>query len=151
MYNALCVTNSQSCLTKYNVGNIMKTIISTDNAPSAIGTYSQAVKVNNTVYLSGQIPLVPETMTVISDDFTEQTHQVFKNLVAVCEAAGGNINDMVKVHIFMMDLANFATVNEVMSLYFAQPYPARAAVQVSRLPKDVLIEIDGVMELPNVG
>ena len=129
----------------------MKTIISTDNAPSAIGTYSQAVKVNNTVYLSGQIPLIPETMTVISDDFTEQTHQVFKNLVAVCEAAGGNINDMVKVNIFMMDLANFATVNEVMSLYFAQPYPARAAVQVSRLPKDVLIEIDGVMELPNVG
>ena len=129
----------------------MKTIISTDNAPSAIGTYSQAVKVNNTVYLSGQIPLVPETMTGISDDFTEQTHQVFKNLVAVCEAAGGNINDMVKVNIFMMDLANFATVNEVMSLYFAQPYPARAAVQVSRLPKDVLIEIDGVMELPNVG
>jgi reactive intermediate/imine deaminase len=129
----------------------MKTIISTDNAPSAIGTYSQAVKVNNTVYLSGQIPLIPETMTVISDDFTEQTHQVFKNLVAVFEAAGGNINDMVKVNIFMMDLANFATVNEVMSLYFAQPYPARAAVQVSRLPKDVLIEIDGVMELPNVG
>ena len=129
----------------------MKTIISTDNAPSAIGTYSQAVKVNNTVYLSGQIPLIPATMTVVSDDFTEQTHQVFKNLVAVCEAAGGNINDMVKVNIFMMDLANFATVNEVMSQYFEKPYPARAAVQVSRLPKDVLIEIDGVMELPNVG
>jgi len=129
----------------------MKTIINTDNAPSAIGTYSQAVKVNNTVYLSGQIPLIPATMTVISEDFTEQTHQVFKNLVAVCEAAGGNINDMVKVNIFMMDLANFATVNEVMSQYFAQPYPARAAVQVSRLPKDVLIEIDGVMELSNVG
>jgi len=129
----------------------MKSIISTDNAPSAIGTYSQAVKVNNTVYLSGQIPLVPATMAVVSEDFTEQTHQVFKNLVAVCEAAGGNINDMVKVNIFMMDLANFATVNEVMSQYFAQPYPARAAVQVSRLPKDVLIEIDGVMELPNVG
>ncbi|MFB0981277.1 MAG: RidA family protein [Alteromonadaceae bacterium] len=130
---------------------MMKTIISTDNAPSAIGTYSQAVKVNNTVYLSGQIPLVPATMVVVSDDFTEQTHQVFKNLVAVCEAAGGNINDMVKVNIFMMDLANFATVNEVMSQYFSKPYPARAAVQVSRLPKDVLIEIDGVMELPNVG
>ncbi|NQZ21408.1 MAG: RidA family protein [Colwellia sp.] len=130
---------------------MMKTIINTDNAPSAIGTYSQAVKVNNTVYLSGQIPLIPATMTVISEDFTEQTHQVFKNLVAVCEAAGGNINDMVKVNIFMMDLANFATVNEVMSQYFEQPYPARAAVQVSRLPKDVLIEIDGVMELPNVG
>jgi reactive intermediate/imine deaminase len=129
----------------------MKTIISTDNAPSAIGTYSQAVKVNNTVYLSGQIPLIPATMAVVSDDFTEQTHQVFKNIVAVCEAAGGNINDMVKVNIFMMDLANFATVNEVMSQYFTQPYPARAAVQVSRLPKDVLIEIDGVMELPNVG
>ncbi|MFT6125151.1 MAG: reactive intermediate/imine deaminase [Shewanella sp.] len=129
----------------------MKTIISTDNAPSAIGTYSQAVKVNNTVYLSGQIPLVPATMMVVSDDFTEQTHQVFKNLVAVCDAAGGNINDMVKVNIFMMDLANFATVNEVMSQYFQKPYPARAAVQVSRLPKDVLIEIDGVMELPNVG
>ncbi len=129
----------------------MKTIISTDNAPSAIGTYSQAVKVNNTVYLSGQIPLVPATMAVVSDDFTEQTHQVFKNLVAVCEATGGNINDMVKVNIFMMDLANFATVNEVMSQYFQKPYPARAAVQVSRLPKDVLIEIDGVMELPNVG
>jgi reactive intermediate/imine deaminase len=130
---------------------IMKTIISTDNAPSAIGTYSQAVKVNNTVYLSGQIPLIPATMAVVSDDFTEQTHQVFKNIVAVCEAAGGNINDMVKINIFMMDLANFATVNEVMSQYFSQPYPARAAVQVSRLPKDVLIEIDGVMELPNVG
>lgn len=129
----------------------MKTIISTDNAPSAIGTYNQAVKVNNTVYLSGQIPLIPATMAVVSEDFTEQTHQVFKNLVAVCEAAGGNINDMVKVNIFMMDLANFATVNEVMSQYFEQPYPARAAVQVSRLPKDVLIEIDGVMELPNVG
>jgi reactive intermediate/imine deaminase len=129
----------------------MKTIINTENAPSAIGTYSQAVKVNNTVYLSGQIPLVPASMEVISDDFTEQTHQVFKNIVAVCEAAGGNINDMVKVNIFMIDLANFAIVNEVMSQYFEQPYPARAAVQVSRLPKDVKIEIDGVLELPNVG
>jgi reactive intermediate/imine deaminase len=127
----------------------MKTIISTDNAPSAIGTYSQAVKVNNTVYLSGQIPLVPETMEVISEDFTEQTQQVFKNLVAVCEAAGGNINDMVKVNIFLQDLTNFATVNEIMSQYFQQPYPARAAVQVARLPKDVAIEIDGIMELPN--
>ncbi|WP_085300098.1 RidA family protein [Cognaticolwellia mytili] len=127
----------------------MKTIITTENAPSAIGTYSQAVKVNNTVYLSGQIPLVPATMEVISDDFTEQAQQVFKNLVAVCEAAGGNINDMVKVNIFLQDLANFAIVNEIMSQYFNQPYPARAAVQVARLPKDVEIEIDGVMELPN--
>lgn len=127
----------------------MKTIISTDNAPSAIGTYSQAVKVNNTVYLSGQIPLVPETMEIISEDFTEQTQQVFKNLIAVCEAAGGNINDMVKVNIFLQDLTNFATVNEIMSQYFQQPYPARAAIQVARLPKDVAIEIDGIMELPN--
>lgn len=127
----------------------MKTIINTDNAPSAIGTYSQAVKVNNTVYLSGQIPLVPATMEIISDEFAEQTHQVFKNLTAVCEAAGGTINDLVKVNIFLQDLANFTTVNEIMSQYFSQPYPARAAVQVARLPKDVEIEIDGVMELPN--
>lgn len=128
----------------------MKSIISTDNAPSAIGTYSQAVKVKNTVYLSGQIPLVPETMEVVSDDFAEQAHQVFKNLAAVCEAAGGTLNDMVKVNIFLMDLSQFSTVNEIMSEYFQQPYPARAAVQVARLPKDVAIEIDGVMELPNV-
>lgn len=128
----------------------MKSIISTDKAPSAIGTYSQAVKVNNTVYLSGQIPLIPETMAVIEGDFAAQAEQVFKNLVAVCEAAGGEINNMVKVNIFLTDLSNFATVNEVMSKYFSQPYPARAAVQVSRLPKDVAIEIDGVMELPSV-
>ncbi len=128
----------------------MKTIISTDKAPSAIGTYSQAVKVKNTVYLSGQIPLIPETMAVVEGGFAEQTEQVFKNLVSVCEAAGGSINDMVKVNIFMTDLSNFATVNEVMSKYFDQPYPARAAVQVSRLPKDVEIEIDGIMDLPNV-
>jgi len=128
----------------------MKSIISTDNAPSAIGTYSQAVKVNNTVYLSGQIPLIPETMEVVEGDFAAQAEQVFKNLVAVCEAAGGEINDMVKVNIFLTDLSNFATVNEVMSRYFSQPYPARAAVQVSRLPKDVAIEIDGILELPSV-
>jgi len=127
----------------------MKTIINTDAAPSAIGTYSQAVKVNNTVYLSGQIPLVAETMTVVEGGFAEQAHQVFKNLVAVCEAAGGNLNDMVKVNIFLQDLENFAIVNEVMSQYFSAPYPARAAVQVARLPKDVDIEIDGVMELPS--
>ncbi len=128
----------------------MKSIISTDKAPSAIGTYSQAVKVNHTVYLSGQIPLIAKTMTVVEGDFAAQAEQVFKNLVAVCEAAGGGINDMVKVNIFLTDLSNFATVNEIMSKYFSQPYPARAAVQVSRLPKDVEIEIDGVMELPSV-
>lgn len=128
----------------------MKSIISTDKAPSAIGTYSQAVKVNNTVYLSGQIPLIAETMQVVEGDFTAQAEQVFKNLVAVCDAAGGEINNMVKVNIFLTDLSNFATVNEIMSRYFSQPYPARAAVQVSRLPKDVAIEIDGIMELPSV-
>lgn len=135
---------------KKTTGNTMKSIISTDQAPSAIGTYSQAVKVNNTVYLSGQIPLVPKTMTVVEGGFAEQTEQVFKNLAAVCEAAGGSINDMVKVNIFMTDLSNFATVNEIMATYFKQPYPARAAIQVSKLPKEVDIEIDGVLELPNV-
>ena len=128
----------------------MKTIISTDKAPSAIGTYSQAVKVNNTVYLSGQIPLNPETMDVVDGGFEGQTHQVFKNLSAVCEAAGGSLNDMVKVNIFMTDLANFAIVNEIMSQYFETPYPARAAIGVKQLPKAVDIEIDGVMELPNL-
>ena len=95
-----------------------KSFISTDNAPAAIGTYSQAVKVGTAVYLSGQIPLVPETMEVVSEDFTEQTHQVFKNLTAVCEAAGGQIQDMVKVNIFLTNLSNFAIVNDVMSQYF---------------------------------
>jgi reactive intermediate/imine deaminase len=128
----------------------MKSIITTDNAPSAIGTYSQAVKVKNTVYLSGQIPLIADTMEVVEGGFAEQAEQVFKNLVSVCEAAGSSINDMDKVNIFMTDLANFATVNETMSRYFDEPYPARAAVQVSRLPKDVEIEIDGIMELPSI-
>ncbi|MDP7593490.1 MAG: RidA family protein [Litorilituus sp.] len=128
----------------------MKSIINTNQAPSAIGTYSQAVKVNNTVYLSGQIPLIPQTMEVIEGGFNEQAEQVFKNLSAVCEAAGGSVNDMVKVNIFMTDLDNFAQVNEIMSTYFKQPYPARAAIQVSKLPKGVDIEIDGIMELPNV-
>ena len=128
----------------------MKTIINTDQAPSAIGTYSQAVKVNNTVYLSGQIALVPETMEVISDDFEAQAEQVFKNVSAVCEAAGGSINDMVKVNIFLTDLSNFAKVNEIMAKYFSEPYPARAAIEVAGLPKGVSIEIDGVLEIPNV-
>ncbi|ALO43399.1 MULTISPECIES: RidA family protein [Pseudoalteromonas] len=126
-----------------------KAIISTDNAPAAIGTYSQAVKVGTAVYLSGQIPLVPDTMEVISEDFAEQTQQVFKNLTAVCEAAGGRLQDMVKVNIFLTDLSNFATVNEIMSQHFSTPYPARAAIGVRELPKGVQIEIDGIMELPS--
>ena len=125
-----------------------KSVIHTDKAPQAIGTYSQAIKSGTTVYLSGQIPLVPETMQVISEDFAEQAHQVFKNVRAVCEAAGGTTNDLAKVNIFLTDLSKFATVNEIMSQYFEQPYPARAAVQISALPKGVQIEIDGVMELP---
>lgn len=126
-----------------------KVIIRTDAAPAAIGTYSQAVKIGTTVYLSGQIPLVPSTMQLVSEDFAEQTHQVFKNLSAVCEAAGGSLNDMVKVNIFLTDLSQFATVNEVMSQYFAEPYPARAAIQISALPRASQIEIDGVMEVPS--
>lgn len=125
----------------------MKHVIQTDQAPAAIGTYSQAVKAGDTVYISGQIPLVPETMDVVSDDFSEQTHQVFKNLRAVCEAAGGSLDQLVKVNIYLTDLANFAAVNTVMSEYFAQPYPARAAVGVKQLPKDVAIEIEGVLYL----
>ncbi|MGY5798384.1 RidA family protein [Rheinheimera faecalis] len=126
-----------------------KVIISTDKAPAAIGTYSQAVKIGTTVYLSGQIPLVPETMQMVSENFAEQTQQVFENLAAVCQAAGGSLNDMVKVNIFLTDLSNFATVNEIMSKHFSAPYPARAAVQVSALPRGAQIEIDGVMEVPS--
>lgn len=126
-----------------------KVIIRTDAAPAAIGTYSQAVKIGTTVYLSGQIPLVPTSMQLISEDFAEQADQVFKNLRAVCEAAGGTLNDMVKVNIFLTDLSQFATVNDVMSRYFQEPYPARAAIQVSALPRAAQIEIDGVMEVPS--
>lgn len=124
-----------------------KIIIATENAPAAIGTYSQAVKVGNTVYLSGQIPLVPSTMQIVSDDFEAQVVQVFENLTAVCTAAGGTINNIVKLNIFLTDLSHFAKVNEIMSRYFSQPYPARAAIGVKQLPKDAQVEMDGVMEL----
>ncbi|MCL1143532.1 RidA family protein [Shewanella gaetbuli] len=124
-----------------------KTIIATDKAPQAIGTYSQAVKVGSTVYLSGQIPLVPATMEMVSDDFSAQVVQVFENLTAVCEAAGGKMSDIVKLNIFLTDLSHFATVNDIMSRYFSQPYPARAAIGVKELPKGSLVEMDGIMEL----
>ena len=124
-----------------------KQVIFSENAPAAIGPYSQAIRAGNTVYLSGQIPLVPATMEIISDDVTEQTQQVFKNLQAVCEAAGGSLKDIVKLNIYMTDLGNFATVNEVMTQFFEQPYPARAALGVRALPKDVAVEIEGVMVL----
>ena len=126
-----------------------KVIIATERAPAAIGTYSQAVKVGTTVYLSGQIPLVPSTMEMVSENFREQAEQVFENLTAVCEAAGGELQDMVKVNIFLTDLGQFAVVNEVMAKHFKTPYPARAAIQVSALPKGAQIEIDGVMEVPS--
>jgi len=125
-------------------------VISTENAPAAIGTYNQAIKTGTTVYLSGQIPLVPETMEIISEDFAEQAEQVFKNLAAVCEAANGSLANAVKLNIFLTDLSNFATVNEIMAKYVAEPYPARAAVQVAALPKGVQIEIDGILELSDV-
>lgn len=125
-------------------------VISTENAPAAIGTYNQAIKTGTTVYLSGQIPLVPETMEIISEDFSEQAVQVFKNLAAVCNAAGGSLENAVKLNIFLTDLSNFAKVNEIMAKYVSEPYPARAAVQVSALPKGVQIEIDGVLELSDV-
>jgi reactive intermediate/imine deaminase len=124
-----------------------KIIINTDKAPQAIGTYSQAVKVNNTVYLSGQIPLVPETMEMVEGDIEVQIRRVFDNLTAVCEAAGGSLQDIAKLNIFLTDLGNFATVNKVMAEYFEQPYPARAAIGVSQLPKDADVEMDGILEL----
>ena len=122
-----------------------KAIIHTENAPAAIGTYSQAVKVNNTVYLSGQIALDPSTMTLVSEDFSAQTHQVFKNLEAVCVASGGSLKNIVKVNLFLTDLNNFPIVNEIMAEYFEKPYPARAAVEVSALPKGAVVEADGIM------
>ncbi len=122
-----------------------KSIISTDQAPSAIGTYSQAVKVGSTVYMSGQIPLVPATMEMVTESFEAQAEQVFKNLQAVAEAAGGSLADVVKVTILLSDMSHFAMVNEVMARYFAEPYPARAAFAVKQLPKDADIEVEAVM------
>ncbi|KAF3982443.1 MAG: RidA family protein [Methylococcales symbiont of Hymedesmia sp. n. MRB-2018] len=127
-----------------------KTIIETSNAPRAIGTYSQAVKVNDTVYLSGQIPLVPETMEIVDGDIYQQIRQVFDNLQAVAEAAGGNFFDVVKLNVFLTDLSHFPLVNEIMAEYFSQPYPARVAVGVAALPKDVSVEIDAVMIIREV-
>jgi reactive intermediate/imine deaminase len=123
-----------------------KQIIHTDGAPQAIGTYSQAVKVDNTVYLSGQIGLDPVSMQLV-EGIEAQVHRVFQNLRAVTEAAGGSMADIVKLNIFLTDLSNFALVNTIMAEYFTQPYPARAAVGVASLPRGALVEADGVMEL----
>ncbi|MGB2102195.1 MAG: RidA family protein [Porticoccaceae bacterium] len=122
-----------------------KAHIFTEKAPAAIGPYSQAVKVNNTVYLSGQIPLNPETMELIDGDIKQQARQVFANLHAVCEAAGSNLGGIVKLNIFLTDLTNFAAVNAVMEELFKQPYPARAAIGVKELPKGAEIEMDAIV------
>lgn len=121
--------------------------IHTDKAPQAIGTYSQAVKVGGTVYLSGQIPLVPETMEMVEGDMEANIVRVFENLKAVAEAAGGSLADIAKLNIFLTDLNNFALVNEVMARYFQQPYPARAAIGVASLPKGAEVEMDAIMEI----
>ena len=122
-------------------------VITSNNAPEAIGTYSQAIQTGSTVYLSGQIPLVPETMEIISDDISEQIHQVFKNLSAVAAAADGSLDDIVKLNVFLTDLSHFPTVNEIMASYFNQPYPARAAIGVAALPKGAAVEMDAILEL----
>ena len=125
---------------------MQKIIVATTNAPQAIGTYSQAVKAGNTVYLSGQIGLDPATMQ-LAEGIETQIHQVFKNLKAVSEAAGGGLADMAKLNVFLTDLSHFAKVNEIMAQYVPEPFPARAAVQVSALPRGALIEADGVLVL----
>ncbi|MCU7948096.1 MAG: RidA family protein, partial [Candidatus Thiodiazotropha sp. (ex Cardiolucina cf. quadrata)] len=119
-------------------------IIRTDQAPQAIGTYSQAVKVGDTVYLSGQIPLVPETMEMVDGDIEQQIRRVFENLQAVARAAGGSLADIVKLNVFLTDLADFPVVNQVMADYFIQPYPARAAIGVAALPKSAGVEMDAI-------
>jgi len=124
-----------------------KKTINTSQAPEAIGTYSQAMKVGSTVYISGQIPLEPETGMLIDKAFDKQVYQAFMNLKAVCEAAGGGLEDIVKLNIYMIDLSNFATVNNIMAELFNAPYPARAAVEVAGLPKGAQFEVEGIMVL----
>ena len=122
-------------------------IINTSQAPQAIGTYSQAIKVGSTVYLSGQIPLIPDTMEMDNATIEAQIHRVFQNLTAVANAAGGSLADIAKLNIFLTDLAHFPIVNDIMATYFKQPYPARAAIGVAQLPKDAGVEMDAIMEL----
>jgi reactive intermediate/imine deaminase len=127
--------------------NANRQVISTTNAPQAIGTYSQAIKTARTVYLSGQIPLHPETMEMVSDDISEQINQVFRNLSAVATAASGSLNDIVKLNVYLTDLKHFPLVNEIMAEYFNEPYPARAAIGVAALPKDASVEMDAILEI----
>lgn len=125
----------------------MREIIRTEHAPQAIGTYSQAVKAGDTVYLSGQIPLVAATMELVDGDFAAQARQVFENLSAVCEAAGGSLQNVVKLTIYLTDLTEFPTVNQVMADFIEAPYPARAAVGVASLPKGASVEVEGILVL----
>lgn len=125
-----------------------RTAISTDTAPQAIGAYSQAIRAGNTVYLSGQIPLDPVSMTLVSTDIEPQIDQVFRNLAAVAAAAGGSLDDAVKLTVYLVDLGHFPQVNEAMTRLFKAPYPARATVQISALPKGALVEVDAVLVLP---
>lgn len=122
-----------------------KQIIKTDKAPAALGAYSQAVKANNTVYISGQIPLDPVTKALVANDFAEQAHRVFANLIAIANASGGSLNDAVKLTVYVTDLGNFPLLNDVMAEYLQQPFPARATVEVSALPMGALVEIDAVL------
>ncbi|WP_078121236.1 RidA family protein [Thiosocius teredinicola] len=122
-------------------------IIKTDQAPQAIGTYSQAVKVGTTVYMSGQIALDPQTMTMVDGNTENEIRRVLDNLQAVARAAGGSLDDVVKLNVFLVDLANFSLVNEIMSEYFQEPYPARAAIGVASLPRNANVEMDAILEL----
>lgn len=123
--------------------------VHTKLAPAAIGTYSQAIQCGNTVYLSGQIPLDPETMSLCSAEIKAQITQVLKNLSAVCKAAGGSLREIVKLNVYLTDLSHFPLINEAMEHYFVEPYPARAAIGVAALPRGALVEMDGVMVLPS--
>src|SRR5690606_17574594 len=148
--SAPCLRTESPCteLRRAEKGTAMnKEIISTNDAPAAIGTYSQAVKVGDTVYLSGQIPLDPKTMNVVDGPIENQVRRVFDNLRAVARAAGGDLSDIVKLNIYLTDLGNFAKVNEVMAEYFIEPYTARAAIGVKELPKGVPVEMDAVLVL----
>ena len=124
-----------------------KKIISTKKAPAAIGSYSQALKVDNIVYVSGQLPLMPETMSVVSGEFSDQLRQIFNNLMAISEEAGGTLDDIVKLNVYLTDLENFSLLNKLMSEYFKEPFPARAVIGVLELPKGVQIEIDATLHL----
>lgn len=132
---------------EYGLDSMSRSVIATDKAPQAIGTYSQAVKVGDTVYLSGQIPLDPHTMELVDGDIRDQIHRVFCNLQAVAEAAGGGLAHVAKLNVFLTDLTHFPVVNEVMAEYFMEPYPARAVVGVAALPKGARVEMDAILVL----